>query len=262
VALTTLTKASQNIQSTDTSSLQRHKATILDCLRDPDISIRRRALDLSFHLITTQNIRILTRELLSFLEICETDIKASVASRITDLAGRYRPNKRWEIDTNVRVLRVAGSWVEQATVNHFVKLVTTSANDLQLYTVRKLYNMIRVEGDLALVQEGLLQAMAWCVGEFGDVLVDSSMSVFGAGGDTGAGEEGAEGAGVSDGDYQAAPLEKDVVDMFDTILRGPYATLDVMEYMVTALVKLSGRFQQEFVLEYVSYSPFFGDYVS
>ncbi|KAJ3333282.1 clathrin associated protein complex large subunit [Blyttiomyces sp. JEL0837] len=246
VALTTLTKTAQ--MAPDSSSLQRHRATILDCLRDPDISIRRRALDLSFFLINGQNIRILTRELLSFLEVAEGDIKSSTASRICDFAGRYRPNRRWEVDTVIRVLRVAGAYVDQSTVNHFVKMISTANTDLQQYAVRKLYNIVRLEGDLALMQEGLLQAMGWCVGEFGDLLVGGGVSSFGVVDE----EEPASGAGAGldgSGDYQAAPGERDVVELFDLILRGPFATSAVKEYFVTALAKLLGRFQQEAVLE-------------
>ena len=65
VALNTLNK----VVSIDTAAVQRHRNTILDCLRDGDISIRRRALELSYALINPSNIRILIRELLAFLEI-------------------------------------------------------------------------------------------------------------------------------------------------------------------------------------------------
>ncbi|KAJ3409421.1 clathrin associated protein complex large subunit [Chytridiales sp. JEL 0842] len=240
VALTTLAKI-QATSKADSSALQRHRSTILDCLRDPDITIRRRALDLSFYLINSQNIRILTRELLSFLEVAENEIKASTATKICDYAGRYRPNKRWEIDTVIRVLRVAGAWVDQATVNYFVKVVSTAPTDLQQYAVRKVYNIVRLEGDHALTQEGLLQALGWCVGEFGDFLVVSggtaSMSVGGEDGDD-----------SRQGDYQVAPTEKDVIEMLDLILRGPFATSFVKEYFITGLVKLTSRFTDSGVL--------------
>ncbi|KND01869.1 uncharacterized protein SPPG_03659 [Spizellomyces punctatus DAOM BR117] len=250
VALTTLTKTSQNTSTSDSSALQRHRSTILDCLRDADISIRRRALDLSFFLINSQNIRILTRELLSFLEICEGDTKNSVATRICDFAGRYRPNKRWEVDTVCRVLRVAGAFVDQTVVNHFVKLVTTSPTELQQYAVRKLYNTMKNEGEKALAQEGLVQATVWCIGEYGDVLVSGTAGILG-GDDEELAQTGGNVDPSSQNDYQVAPSEQEVVEMFEGLLRGPFATDLVKEYSVTALVKLTSRFNQSSAIEQI-----------
>ncbi|KAI9003185.1 Clathrin/coatomer adaptor, adaptin-like protein [Gaertneriomyces semiglobifer] len=236
VALTTLTRTAQ-ANTTDSSALQRHRSTVIECLRDPDISIRRRALDLSFFLINSANIRILTRELLSFLEVCENDIKNSVAARICDFAGRYRPNKRWELDTVCRVLRVAGAWVDQSVVSHFVKLVMTSEPDLQQYAVRKLYNTVKNEGDKATTQEGLVQATLWLVGEYGDVLVGGTAGLLGA--DE---EEQVQSGTQEKRDYQAAPAEQDVVNAIETLLKGPHATEAVKEWAVMALVKITTRF--------------------
>lgn len=65
VALNTLSK----VVAMDTNAVQRHRNIILDCLRDGDISIRRRALELSYALIIESTVRVLTRELLAFLEV-------------------------------------------------------------------------------------------------------------------------------------------------------------------------------------------------
>jgi hypothetical protein len=90
----------------DTNAVQRHRNIILDCLRDGDISIRRRALELSYALINEQNVRILIRELLAFLELADDEFKLGMTTQICLAAERFAPNKRWHIDTVLRVLKL------------------------------------------------------------------------------------------------------------------------------------------------------------
>src|SRR5215470_1852080 len=90
----------------DTNAVQRHRNTILDCLRDGDISIRRRALELSYALINEQNVRVLIRELLAFLEVADDEFKLGLTTQISLAAERFAPNKRWHIDTILRVLKL------------------------------------------------------------------------------------------------------------------------------------------------------------
>ena len=104
VALNTLNK----VVSIDTNAVQRHRNIILDCLRDSDISIRRRALELSYALINESNVRILIRELLAFLEVADNEFKLGMTTQISIAAERFAPNKRWHIDTVLRVLKLVG----------------------------------------------------------------------------------------------------------------------------------------------------------
>lgn len=102
MALNTLNK----VVSIDTNAVQRHRNIILDCLRDSDISIRRRALELSYALINESNVRILIRELLAFLEVADNEFKLGMTTQISLAAERFAPNKRWHIDTVLRVLKL------------------------------------------------------------------------------------------------------------------------------------------------------------
>lgn len=100
VALNTLLKTVY----LDTSAVQRHRSTILECLKDPDVSIRRRAMELSFALINTNNIRAMVKELIAFLERAEPEFKAQCSSNIVLSAERFAPDKRWHLDTLLKVL--------------------------------------------------------------------------------------------------------------------------------------------------------------
>lgn len=105
VALNTLNK----VVGIDTNAVQRHRSIILDCLRDGDISIRRRALELSYALVNESNVRVLTRELLAFLEVADNEFKLGLTTQICLAAERFAPNKRWHIDTVLRVLKLVSS---------------------------------------------------------------------------------------------------------------------------------------------------------
>ncbi len=49
------------VVSVDTAAVQRHRTTIVDCVKDADVSIRRRALELVYSLVNEGNIKNLTR---------------------------------------------------------------------------------------------------------------------------------------------------------------------------------------------------------
>lgn len=214
VALNTLIK----VVAIEPNAVQRHRNTILECLRDPDISIRRRALELSFTLINDSNVRVLIRELLAFLEVADNEFKPTMTSQIGIAADKYAPNKRWHFDTMLRVLSLAGNYVKEQILSSFIRLIATTP-ELQTYAVRKLYTNLKRD----ITQESLTQAGAWCVGEHADALFSG---------------------GQPEEEEQLVQnvKESEIVDLLALILNSSYATQVATEYIVTALMKLTTRF--------------------
>ncbi|KAI8368059.1 adaptin N terminal region-domain-containing protein [Blakeslea trispora] len=213
VALETLNKT----VGIETQAVQRHRNIILDCLRDGDISIRRRALELSFALINEGNVRVLTRELLAFLEVADTEFKQGMTTKISLAAERFAPNRRWHIDTMLRMLKLAGGYVREEVLAGFIRLVAQTS-ELHQYTVQKLYAALKQD----ISQEGLVLASVWVIGEYGDVLVNSGNF------------EEEEGVVIEVSDMH-------VIRLLESILLGPYANQVTREYVMTALMKLSSR---------------------
>lgn len=212
VALNTLNK----VVAIEPNAVQRHRNTILECLRDPDISIRRRALDLSFMLINADNVRVLIRELLAFLEVADNEFKPVMTTQIGIAADRFAPNKRWHMDTILRILKLAGNYVKEQILSSFVRLIATTP-ELQTYAVQKLYSSLKED----ISQEGLTLAATWSIGEYADSLLQG-------------------------GQYEEEELVKevrdsDLVDLFTNILNSTYATQIVIEYITTASMKLTVR---------------------
>lgn len=168
VALNMLLK----VVAIDTNAVQRHRQTVLECLRDGDVSIRRRALELSYALVNVQNVRAMVRELLAFLEVADTEFKSGLTTQICAAAQRFAPNRRWHVDTVIRVLRLAGNHVREDVLAHFVALVVNTP-DLHAYCASKLYASLRAD----LSQEGLTLAAVWVIGEFADILLNAGAFV-------------------------------------------------------------------------------------
>lgn len=73
----------------DTEAVQRHRNTIVDCLKDPDISIRRRALHLIYSLVDANNVTVLVRELLNFLVVADQEFRADLTAKLCYVSEKY-----------------------------------------------------------------------------------------------------------------------------------------------------------------------------
>ncbi|MCI20746.1 AP-1 complex subunit gamma-2, partial [Trifolium medium] len=62
----------------DAQAVQRHRATILECVKDLDASIRKRALELVYVLVNETNVKPLVKELVDYLEYHLPSLKKDV----------------------------------------------------------------------------------------------------------------------------------------------------------------------------------------
>ncbi|XP_020753004.2 AP-1 complex subunit gamma-like 2 isoform X5 [Odocoileus virginianus] len=242
VALTSLLKLVQS----DHSAVQRHRPTVVECLREPDASLSRRALELSLALVNSSNVRTMTQELQGFLESCPPDLRADCASGILLAAERFAPTKRWHIDTILRVLTTAGTYVRDDAVANLIQLIG-GAQELHAYSVRRLYSALAED----ISQQPLVQVAAWCIGEYGDLLLEGTceetepLQVGPAlGVHRGGTCEGRQGRpqGHSLCPPPLRKVEEDVVlALLERVLQSHMSLPATRGYALTALMKLSTR---------------------
>ena len=212
VALNTLHK----VVASDPQAVQRHRNTIVDCLKDADSSIRQRALELVYALVNEANIKVLVKELLSYLMACDVEFKDELTQRICYVVEKYSTDYEWHVDTIIQTLSVSNTFESEETVCSLIALVTSNP-DLQAYATGKLYATLVAKTS----QPVLLQLAVWCVGEYGELLVSTP---------------------VADCE-QPSPIE--VVTMLSGVLRSPVAELNTKEYVLNALMKLTARFASD-----------------
>ena len=112
VALNTLHK----VVGQDPQAVQRHRNTIVDCLKDNDSSIRQRALELVYALVNEANVKVLVKELLSYLMACDVEFKDELTQRICHVVEKYATDKEWHVDTIIQTLLVSTNFTSEETV--------------------------------------------------------------------------------------------------------------------------------------------------
>ncbi|CAI0386069.1 unnamed protein product [Linum tenue] len=188
----------------DAQAVQRHRATILECVKDSDASIRKRALELVYLLVNESNVKPLTKELVDYLEVFSMDF-------------RFSPEKIWYIDQMLKVLTEAGNFVKDE-VWHALVVVISNASDLHGYTVRALFRALQTTAE----QESLVRVAVWCIGEYGDLLVNN--------------------AGMLNVEDPITVTESDAVDVVESAIKRHASDLTTKSMALIALLKLSSRF--------------------
>ncbi|KAF0901588.1 hypothetical protein E2562_003559 [Oryza meyeriana var. granulata] len=213
VALKMLMKA----MAVDTQAVQRHRATILECVKDADVSIRKRALELVYLLVNEANAKPLTKELVDYLEVSDQDFKDDLTAKICSIVEKFSQDKLWYLDQMFKVLSLAGNYVKD-DVWHALIVLISNASELQGYSVRSLYKALLACGE----QESLVRVAVWCIGEYGEMLVNN--------------------VGMLDIEEPITVTESDAVDTVEVSLKRYSADVTTRAMCLVALLKLSSRF--------------------
>ncbi|KAL3677813.1 hypothetical protein R1sor_020769 [Riccia sorocarpa] len=213
VALNTLVK----VVSVDTQAVQRHRTTIVECVKDSDVSIRRRALELVYALVNETNVKALTKELLEYLKVADPEFKADLTAKICSLVQKFAPDKQWYIDQLILVMVEPGNYVKEEVLRTLI-VVISNATDLHGYTVRQLYRSMQNWNG----QEGLSQVALWCIGEYGEMLINHQNEL--------------------PGEEPLTVTESDAVDIIETVMKDVRSSSNTQAFALTALLKLSSRF--------------------
>eukprot|EP00850_Spirogloea_muscicola_P007406 SM000037S13541 [mRNA] locus=s37:534342:540282:+ [translate_table: standard] len=213
VALNMLVK----VVAVDTQAVQRHRNTILECIKDSDVSIQRRALELVYALVNENNVKASTKELLEYLKISAPEFKPDLTAKICLLVQRFSPNKRWHLDILIKVMVEAGQYVGEDFVRSLIVLIM-NAPELHGYTVRLVYRAFQSwQG-----QESLAQLTVWCIGEYGELLVKPTDEL--------------------EGEEVMTVTEADATDVLESVLADQRSSPAARAYALVALLKLSSRF--------------------
>uniref|UniRef100_A0A6U8XFP0 AP-2 complex subunit alpha n=1 Tax=Zooxanthella nutricula TaxID=1333877 RepID=A0A6U8XFP0_9DINO len=156
--------------------LDRYKNLILEKMYEPDISIRRQALNLLYALCRPENWQQIVDQLLELLGVSDALLQEELVLKIAILAERNAPNFTWYVDVVFRMLESAPESVSDEVWYRVVQVVTgfedgTSEQEkqrLQAHAAGKAFQ--NLSSQRAMIHETLVKLASYCIGEFGHLL--------------------------------------------------------------------------------------------
>ncbi|KAL1817030.1 hypothetical protein DCAR_0521449 [Daucus carota subsp. sativus] len=145
--------------------IKRHQAQIITSLKDPDISIRRRALDLLYGMCDVSNAKDIVEELLQYLATADFAMREELSLKAAILAEKFAPDLSWYVDVILQLIDKAGDFVSDDIWFRVVQFVTNN-EDLQPYAALKAREYL----DKPAIHETMVKVSAYLLGEYSHLL--------------------------------------------------------------------------------------------
>ncbi|XP_047337628.1 AP-4 complex subunit epsilon-like [Impatiens glandulifera] len=190
---------------------EQHQLAVIDCLEDPDHTLKRKTFELLYKMTKSSNVEVIADRMIDYMiSIDDSHIKTEIASRCVELAEQFAPSNQWFIQTMNRVFEHAGDLVNAKVAHNLMRLIAegfgeddeTADNQLRSSAVT---SYLRLIGEPKLPST-FLQVICWVLGEYG----------------------------TSDGKYSASYISGKLCDVAEA-----YSSNDTVKgYAVTGLMKL------------------------
>ncbi|KID62115.1 AP-2 complex subunit alpha-2 [Metarhizium brunneum] len=147
--------------------IKQHQDIILGSLKDRDISVRRKGLDLLYSMCDATNARIIVGELLHFLQNADFAIREEMVLKIAILTEKYATDVQWYVDISLRLIAMAGDHVSDEVWQRVIQIVTNN-EELQVYAAQTALQYVKSDH----CHETLVKIGAYILGEFGHLVAD------------------------------------------------------------------------------------------
>lgn len=155
------------IVQVDSVFVEQHQMTVIDCLEDPDDSLRKKTLELLEKMTSPDNVDVIVERMLEFLNgITDEVVKRDIVSRVSALVERFSPDDSWFLSTMNRIFEAGGGEVEDVLAHNLIRLIAGGGSDgsdeLRKIAVRSYIKLLE-KPELPAV---MLKVISWVLGEF------------------------------------------------------------------------------------------------
>ncbi|KAJ7038202.1 adaptin N terminal region-domain-containing protein [Mycena alexandri] len=147
--------------------IKKQQDIIILSLRDKDISVRRRALDLLYSMCDVDNSELIVGELLRYLKVADYALREEMVLKIAILTEKYANSYKWYVDTILQLISAAGDHVGDEVWYRVVQIVTNT-EDLQEYAAKVIFEHLKAPS----THESLVKVGGYILGEYGHLIAN------------------------------------------------------------------------------------------
>ncbi|KIJ26918.1 hypothetical protein M422DRAFT_191591 [Sphaerobolus stellatus SS14] len=147
--------------------IKRQQKTIIMSLRDKDISVRRRALDLLYSMCDVDNAEAVVGELLRYLRVADYALREELVLKIAISTEKFATSYKWYVDTILQLISTAGDHVGDEVWYRVVQ-ITTNTEELQEYAAKAVFEHLKSPT----AHESLVKVAGYILGEYGHLIAN------------------------------------------------------------------------------------------
>ncbi|KAI9009119.1 adaptin N terminal region-domain-containing protein [Hyaloraphidium curvatum] len=148
--------------------IKTHQDAIILSLKDRDISVRRRALDLLYSMCDQTNAKGIVAELLQYLMVAEYGIREEMVLKLAILAEKWAEDYSWYVDVMLQLVSIAGDHVGDEVWHRVIQIIVNH-QELQEYAARTVLESLKSPS----CHETTVKVGGYVLGEFGHLIVES-----------------------------------------------------------------------------------------
>ncbi|PNW83178.1 hypothetical protein CHLRE_06g310000v5 [Chlamydomonas reinhardtii] len=174
------------------SAAAEHQVAVLDCLEDPDDTLKLKTLELLYKMTKANNIQVIVEKMMSYLATCSDEhIRRDIVRKVSDLAERYAPSPSWFVATISEVFRLGGEHVDEGVGHGLCRLIAEQDASLHASAVEAYLGLLDGAVGAAAAAGGgvvpsgkklpetILLVICWVLGEYGHLAARPPGAVLG-----------------------------------------------------------------------------------
>ncbi|KAJ2378197.1 hypothetical protein IW150_000945 [Coemansia sp. RSA 2607] len=152
-------------------SIKAYQGVIVQSLRDRDISVRRRALDLLYSMCDVGSAKAIVSELLRHMAMADVALREEMALKVAILTEKFATEYGWYVDVMMRLVSLAGDHMGDEVWHRIVQVILGN-EELQVYACKISLQTLKAP----VCHESAFKVSAYVLGEFGHLIANAADS--------------------------------------------------------------------------------------